>query len=190
MNKKLLLGSLIFGIVGVSLSLMIWRINPTLITNVFAAGANPPPLDIAVVFDVSGSTLWESNCFGCWQEDTSLDILSNPYPSNGNYNPLDFNSPEDSDDTNDFDIFWGGDPLNAGDSAFAGHNVCSASPTPYVADGYEYSVHEAEFYSRDVPLHGLRISSSRPYDDRSDHGLQHRIHTHAGRGRNGISVGR
>lgn len=122
-----------------------------------------PPLDIALIFDVSGSMIYETNCFGCWNEDPqkSADIMSHPYPTNGNFNPLDYAPPLAGGGP--YNIFWGGNAGDFGNPALAGHAVCNAAPAPLVyTDGYHYSVHEAEFYARDYPLHGWEFDQRIP----------------------------
>jgi len=57
-----------------------------------AVGENVTNLDVVVVFDISGSMDYETNCFGCWVKDPAKDIMTNPYPTNGtnyqlNYTP-------------------------------------------------------------------------------------------------------
>src|SRR5512136_2974160 len=37
------------------------------------------PLDVAFVFDSSGSQEWDTICYDCWHE-TSDDVLTYPYP--------------------------------------------------------------------------------------------------------------
>lgn len=112
-----------------------------------AVGENVTNLDVAVVFDVSGSMYFETNCFGCWKEDEDLsdEIMKYPYPSNGEFFPLNLDGK---------DVYWEGG--SAGD-------LCEMAPASIPgADGYKYFVHEAEFYSRDVPLHGWEFDQRNP----------------------------
>ncbi|MCB0211411.1 MAG: DUF11 domain-containing protein [Anaerolineae bacterium] len=93
------------------------------------------PLDIAVVFDASGSMQYETTCFDCW-EPNGADVIANPWPANGVFNPLP-------------------------DTTTAG--LCTEN-LQYIVDpnGNKYSVHEAELYSRDVPLHGWEFDKRTP----------------------------
>ncbi|MCB0209905.1 MAG: VWA domain-containing protein [Anaerolineae bacterium] len=97
-----------------------------------AVGENVTNLDVVVVFDVSGSMSFETTCFDCWEPypstDANYDVVENPWPSNGSFNPLP-------------------------DTTTAG--LCTQN-LQYVTDsnGKKYSVHEAELYSRDVPHNG------------------------------------
>jgi uncharacterized repeat protein (TIGR01451 family) len=101
------------------------------------------PLDIAVVFDVSGSMDYETTCFDCWEPypDThpNYDVIANPWPTNGTFNPM-------PDVTT--------------------NPVCSQPPTASTVNiggtDYMYLVHEAELYSRDVPLHGWKFDQRAP----------------------------
>ncbi|MCB0163556.1 MAG: VWA domain-containing protein, partial [Anaerolineae bacterium] len=95
----------------------------------------PPPLDIAVVFDASGSMDFETTCFDCWEPvgstNPKFDIIANPWPANGTFNPL-----PDVTTT----------------------NVCTQTPQSIVdPSGNKYFVHEAELYSRDVPWQGWQF---------------------------------
>lgn len=116
------------------------------------AVADELPLDIMSVFDVSGSTNYETNCFGCWYEVPGRDVIEYPYPGNGDFNPLNYNV-----GGGPYDIFWDGNIPGA-----AGHAVCGDPPAPLEQGGYKYSVHEAEFYSRDEPLHGWEFDQRTP----------------------------
>lgn len=95
----------------------------------------PPPLDIAVVFDASGSMDYETTCFDCWEpvgsSDPKFDVIANPWPANGTFNPLP-------------------------DATTA--DICLQS-TQSITDtnGNKYLVHEAELYSRDVPWQGWQF---------------------------------
>lgn len=122
-----------------------------------AVGENVTNLDVVVVFDVSGSMDFETTCFGCWNEVAarSADILNNPFPTNGDHNPVNFDPPGPG---GPYDIFWGGDSSNFGNTGLAGHPVCNTAPTPLVSGGYRYLVHEAEFYSVDSPTHGWEFN--------------------------------
>ncbi len=101
----------------------------------YAVGENVTNLDVVVVFDVSGSMNFETTCFGCWVEDHSKDVIEYPFPLNGYYKPL-------PDATT--------------------HDVCTDPPDPVESGGYHYMVHEAELYSRDVPLHGWEFERRIP----------------------------
>lgn len=134
-----------------------------------ATGENVTNLDVMVVFDVSGSMQFETTCFGCWVEDTSLEdtiaeVMQNPYPLNGDFYPLTYRPPSGG---GPYDIFWGGDPGDYGNPAKAVDNplkaqVCSALPEPWIQSGYKYSVHEAEFYSHDSPTQGWVFEKRTP----------------------------
>lgn len=93
-----------------------------------AIGENVTNLDVAVVFDISGSMDFESNCFGCWVKNSGLsaDIMNNPYPTNGTYRPL--------------------------TSTILSGNLCTANPTPVTSGSAKALVHEAELYSRMGPV--------------------------------------
>lgn len=111
-----------------------------------ATAENVTNLDVVVVFDVSGSMEFETNCYGCWVKDNSLDdnpaeVMDNPYPLNGDFNPLDYRGS---------DTFWYDDS----GTLEASNNICGLAPNSYESDGDHYLVHEAELYSADVPLHG------------------------------------
>lgn len=95
-----------------------------------AVGENVTNLDVAVVFDVSGSMDFETTCFGCWRKDPTLsaNIMVNPYPTNGTYYPL--------------------------TSTTTIGPACTSDPTPTTSGTNKYLVHEAELYSRNVPLNG------------------------------------
>lgn len=127
-----------------------------------AVGENVTNLDVAVVFDVSGSMNFETTCFGCWNEIAGRDVLEYPFPSNGDFNELDYDPDGDGGDP-PYDIFWDGDIPGA-----AGHPVCEDPPQsttiPPAADpdSHKYLVHEAEFYSRDFPLHGWEFDKRSP----------------------------
>src|SRR5262245_56193460 len=88
-----------------------------------------PPLDIALIFDKSGSMDYETPCFGCWTPYTAApqnDVIANPYPLNGNFSPL-----TRADNT----------------------NLCMDTPT-FVTDtqSKRYVDHEAEYYSKEGAL--------------------------------------
>ncbi|MEW5961294.1 MAG: pilus assembly protein TadG-related protein, partial [Chloroflexota bacterium] len=100
-----------------------------------AVGENVTNLDIAVVFDVSGSMNFETTCFDCWEETTN-DIINYPFPKNGVYNPLPDATTSD---------------------------LCTASASPVVdTNSKRYLVLEAELYSQDVPLQGWRLDRHSP----------------------------
>lgn len=85
------------------------------------------PLDVAVVFDISGSMDYESNCYGCWVKNPiKSDIMAFPYPTNGDYRPL--------------------------TSAILSGSLCTATPTAIISGSTEVLAHEAELYSRIGPL--------------------------------------
>ncbi len=85
------------------------------------------PLDISIVFDVSGSMDYETNCFGCWVKDPiKLDVILFPYPTNGTYRPL--------------------------ASTTLTSTLCTAMPTAIISGSAQALVHEAELYSRIGPL--------------------------------------
>jgi Flp pilus assembly protein TadG len=100
-----------------------------------ATAENITNLDVMVVFDVSGSMQFETNCIGCWNRN-STDIIAHPYPSNGNFNPAPL-------------ISW---QSNA--NFTANSTLCSANPKAITDTGTStyYMWHEAEYYSRDVPI--------------------------------------
>ncbi|MCB0197019.1 MAG: DUF11 domain-containing protein [Anaerolineae bacterium] len=97
------------------------------------------PLDIAVVFDTSGSMGYEATCFDCWEpaakNDPKFDVIANPWPNNGYFNPL----PD-----------------------ITTNNICSQAPQSIVHSTGKYVVHEAEHYSRDVPWQGWRFEQRQP----------------------------
>jgi Flp pilus assembly protein TadG len=103
-----------------------------------ALGENVTNLDVAVVFDVSGSMDFETNCFGCWTR-TTTDVIASPYPGNGNKNPI-----------------LPGPIISS--------TVCTASPTEITqgSPSYKYLVHEAELYSHDEPLQGWQFERHLP----------------------------
>lgn len=99
-----------------------------------AVGENVTNLDVVVVFDVSGSMDFETTCFDCWEPvgktDPRYDVIANPWPANGNFNPL----PD-----------------------VTGANICTQTPQSLSHSTGKYLVHEAELYSRDVPNQGWQF---------------------------------
>ncbi len=100
-----------------------------------AEGENITSLDVVVVFDVSGSMEYETNCFDCW-------VRTNPdnpeYPLNGYFNPLPYNTKWIS----------GTGTTNSIPTS----NLCRVAPSSSSvhtdSDGNKYLSHEAELYSR------------------------------------------
>ncbi|MCB0224518.1 MAG: VWA domain-containing protein [Anaerolineae bacterium] len=99
-----------------------------------AVGENVTNLDVVVVFDVSGSMDFETTCFDCWEPvdsgDERFDVVKYPWPANGNFNPV----PD-----------------------VTGANICSQAPESISHSTGKYLVHEAELYSRDVPIQGWQF---------------------------------
>jgi Flp pilus assembly protein TadG len=106
-----------------------------------AIAENITNLDVVIVFDVSGSMEYETNCYDCWVRET-YDVISRPYPENGYYNPLPYNPA------------WAGAGVA---QSIPLSNLCTVfPPSPYVDDNgtagnpnddLYYLVHEAELYS-------------------------------------------
>ncbi|GAB4526517.1 MAG: hypothetical protein Kow0063_00850 [Anaerolineae bacterium] len=89
----------------------------------WAVAQNVTDLDVAVVFDISGSMEHFTVCYDCWVRTDS----SNPdYPNNGYYNPI---------------------PASVITSP-----LCAATQTPYVESGYRYLIAEAELAAFNPPL--------------------------------------
>ena len=91
-----------------------------------------PPLDLVLLFDVSYSMDYDTNCYGCWQE---TDPAGLDYPANGAANPL--------PDT------------TAGP-------LCGQAPSPFEQDGYQFLVHEAELYASNEPQQGWAFAQHGP----------------------------
>jgi hypothetical protein len=89
-----------------------------------AAAQNITNLDIAIVFDNSGSMEGDTVCYDCWHENTN-DVTTYPYPQNGAYQPISY-------------------------TTMINNNLCVAASTPYVAGSNRYIIMEAELYSRNV----------------------------------------
>jgi hypothetical protein len=85
------------------------------------------PLDVVLVFDISGSMEYFSICYDCWVRVESTDP---DYPDNGYYNPI---------------------PATVITST-----LCSATPLPYVDGTRRYMIAEAELASYNPPLWGTR----------------------------------
>ncbi len=90
------------------------------------------PLDVALVFDSSGSQEWDTICYDCWHE-TNNDILTYPYPANGTFYPISY-------------------------SAVISYNLCAATSTPYIYGSYHYIIMEAELYARKDDVGWYRTS--------------------------------
>ncbi|MCB0214077.1 MAG: VWA domain-containing protein, partial [Anaerolineae bacterium] len=116
-----------------------------------AVGENVTNLDVAVVFDVSGSMYFETNCFGCWRRDDNLskNIKDNPYPNNGYYDPLNYKGAN---------IYW----TKAKSGKMEAGDLCGQEPMPFSNGATKYFVHEAEFYSLDYPIHGWEFNQRNP----------------------------
>jgi Flp pilus assembly protein TadG len=107
-----------------------------------AIAENITNLDVMIVFDVSGSMEYETNCYDCWVRET-YDVINRPYPQNGYYNPLPYNPA------------WAGAGVP---QSIPLSNLCTVfPPNPYRYDNGTpgnpnddlfYLVHEAELYSR------------------------------------------
>ncbi len=91
--------------------------------------------DIVVVFDVSGSMEYETNCFDCW---VRTDPGNPNYPLNGYFNPLPYNT----------NWISGTGTTNSIPSS----NLCLVAPSVTGVhtdtNGNQYLSHEAELYSR------------------------------------------
>lgn len=133
MKKYLLTLVAVVGLLSVA-AIGVNKLNPAAANGI----TDTDPLDIVVVFDVSGSMDYETTCFDCW-EPNGADVIANPWPANGNFNPLP-------------DITSGG---GIGD-------ICTQDPTPIVHSTGKYFVHEAEHYSRDFPQQGWRLEQRQP----------------------------
>jgi Flp pilus assembly protein TadG len=88
-----------------------------------AIAQNVTNLDIAVVFDNSGSMEGDTICYDCWHK-TSNDIINYPFPSNGTYNPISY-------------------------TALFSNSLCGVASTPYITGTNRYIIMEAELYARD-----------------------------------------
>jgi hypothetical protein len=88
-----------------------------------AIAQNITNLDIAVVFDHSGSMQADTICYDCWHETTD-DVATYPYPTNGVYYPISY-------------------------TLVMSNNLCSTTPEDYVdGSSRHYVIIEAELYSR------------------------------------------
>jgi hypothetical protein len=85
--------------------------------------ASACPLDVVLVFDVSGSMEYTTICYDCWVRTNS----TNPdYPNNGYFNPIP------------------SDVLNS--------SLCAPTQTPHEEEGYRYLIAEAELAALNPPL--------------------------------------
>ncbi len=87
-----------------------------------AVAQNITNLDIAVVFDNSGSMEGDTICYDCWHKVTN-DTKTYPFPGNGTFNPISY-------------------------TTVMTRNLCAATSTPYVTGTNRYIIMEAELYSR------------------------------------------
>lgn len=89
--------------------------------------------DIAIVFDVSGSTEDQTSCHDCW-----VRTSHNPnWPNNGYFNPLPYNPDWATPGTDNQSI--------------AQSTLCSVyPPQPFITNTYQYLTVEAELYSRNA----------------------------------------
>ncbi|MBC8254475.1 MAG: VWA domain-containing protein [Ardenticatenia bacterium] len=88
-----------------------------------AIAQNITNLDIALVFDNSGSMEGDTICYRCWDEFTN-DVDTYPFPSNGYFRPISY-------------------------TLMINDNLCSATSQPYVdGSSRRYIIIEAELYSR------------------------------------------
>ena len=88
-----------------------------------AIAQNITSLDIALVFDHSGSMQGDTICYNCWVETTN-DVNTYPFPSNGVFYPISY-------------------------TLVMTKNLCSTSPEDYVdSSSRHYVIMEAELYSR------------------------------------------
>jgi Flp pilus assembly protein TadG len=88
-----------------------------------AIAQNITNLDIALVFDNSGSMQGDTICYNCWVETTN-DVNTYPFPSNGVFYPISY-------------------------TQVMTRNLCSQTPQPYVdSSSRRYVIMEAELYSR------------------------------------------
>jgi len=81
----------------------------------WAVAQNVTDLDVVVVFDISGSMEYSTICYDCW---VRTDPTNPDYPNNGYFNPI---------------------PADVPNS-----DLCAATQSPYVQDGYRYLIAEAE----------------------------------------------
>jgi uncharacterized repeat protein (TIGR01451 family) len=99
------------------------------------------PLDIVVVFDVSGSMNYETTCFDCWEKaNPELDVVQNPWPTNGLVFPISLASVVQSD-------------------------LCTADPASQPIPGLAgtfYLATEAEHYSENYPPQSWYFENRQP----------------------------
>jgi hypothetical protein len=84
----------------------------------WAVAQNVTDLDVVVVFDISGSMEYSTICYDCWVRTDNTDP---DFPSNGYYNPIPPDVPSS--------------------------DLCDATQSPRVEDGYRYLIAEAELAS-------------------------------------------
>ncbi|MBE7552089.1 MAG: DUF11 domain-containing protein [Anaerolineales bacterium] len=94
------------------------------------------PLDVVVVFDISGSTEDETICHDCW-----VRTSYNPnWPNNGYFNPIPYNK------------VWKdtapGGPAATGNQSIPHSALCTVyPPRPFITNTFQYLAVEAELYS-------------------------------------------
>ena len=89
--------------------------DPTLLGPTAQISPGPCPQDVVVVFDISGSMEYSTICYDCW---VRTDPTNPDYPNNGYFNPIPADVPSS--------------------------DLCAATQSPYVQDGYRYLITEAE----------------------------------------------
>ncbi len=105
-----------------------------------AAAQNITNLDIAVIFDNSGSMEGDTICYDCWHENTN-NVTTYPYPKNGAYQPISY-------------------------TTMINNNLCVAASTPYAPGGSSsnrYVIMEGELYSRNVNASWSRRQAGQGY---------------------------
>lgn len=112
-----------------------------------ATAENITNLDVVVVFDVSGSMEFETNCYDCW---VRTDPNNPNFPNNGYFNPLPYNA-RWADQNND-----GTPDVN---QSIPESMLCNQAPQPVTDGANRYFVHEAELYSREVGNWSLDVRS-------------------------------
>lgn len=94
-----------------------------------AIAQNVTSLDVAVVFDRSGSMEFDTICYNCWTSSGS----GYDFPGNGTFHPIPFDSSDGPDNVTD-------------------QGLCTQNQIPYQNSGRDYLVLEAELYYRNNSL--------------------------------------
>lgn len=94
-----------------------------------AIAQNVTSLDVAVVFDRSGSMEFDTICYGCWTPSGS----GVEYPGNGAFHPIPFDSSDGANNVID-------------------KGLCTQNQIPYQNSGNNYLIMEAELYYRNNSL--------------------------------------